>query len=233
MSNITPETAQENQGGVLSEKLEHSIEELANTLTHGVGALLSVAGLVALLIAAIPMADGWRIASFTIFGLSLTALYLASTLYHAERCPIKKDKLKTLDHCAIYFLIAGSYTPFLLVNMRETTGWPLLLVVWGIAFFGIFLKLRFKHRLAFLRVATYLVMGWLVILSGDDLISSLPEGGLFLLALGGLIYTVGVIFYVFDRIPYNHAIWHVFVLAGSACHFFSVYYYVLPLNDLV
>jgi len=220
-------------GESLGEKLESGFEELANTLTHGLGAVLSIVGLIALLAAAIPMADAWRIASFSIFGLSLTGLYLASTLYHAARCPHKKDKLKMLDHCAIYFLIAGSYTPFLLVNMRETVGWPLLAVVWGIAFFGVFLKLKYKHRLQPLRVATYIVMGWLIVLSGDELTSSLPEGGLNLLILGGVIYTVGVIFYVFERIPYNHAIWHVFVLGGSVCHFFSVYLYVLPQNQML
>jgi len=143
----------------------------------------------------------------------------------------RKVLVETLD--ATLLTIAGSYTPFLLVNMRETVGWPLLAVVWGIAFFGVFLKLKYKHRLQPLRVATYIVMGWLIVLSGDELTSSLPEGGLNLLILGGVIYTVGVIFYVFERIPYNHAIWHVFVLGGSVCHFFSVYLYVLPQNQML
>lgn len=216
----------------LSDKLEHSLEEFWNTLTHGFGAALSFVGLVVLLMSAIPMDDVWRIVSFSVFGLSLIALYLSSTLYHAARCPIKKDKLKMLDHCAIYLLIAGSYTPFLLVSMRDTGIWEMLTLIWGIAVLGIVLKIRFKHRFKLLRVATYIVMGWLVVLTSDDLLTSVPEGGIFLLALGGIIYTVGVIFYLVDRIPYNHAIWHMFVLGGSACHFFSVYFYVLP-SDLV
>lgn len=213
--------------------IENTLEELLNTLTHGLGAVLSFVGLVALLVAAIPMEDVWKTVSFSIFGLSLIALYLASTLYHAARCPLKKDKLKTLDHCAIYLLIAGSYTPFLLVNMRDTAGLSMLMLVWGIAFFGIFLKLKFKHRFALLRVATYLVMGWLVVLTGDDLLASVPKGGIILLALGGIVYTVGVVFYLGKKIPYNHAIWHLFVLGGSACHFLSVYYYVLPTGLVV
>jgi hemolysin III len=216
----------------LGERQEHSLEEVLNTLTHGLGAVLSAVGLIALLVASISMDDVWRTLSFSIFGSSLITLYLASTLYHAARCPLKKSKLKVFDHCAIYLLIAGSYTPFLLVSMRETGVWGMFVLIWGIAFLGIFLKLRFKHRFKIMRVATYLVMGWLVVLTGDDLLASVPEGGLFLLALGGVIYTLGVIFYLGKRIPYNHAIWHMFVLGGSTCHFFSVYFYVLP-ADLV
>ena len=213
----------------LVEKLEHGLEEILNTLTHGFGTILSAIGLVTLLIASVQMEDLWRIVSFSIFGTSLIALYLASTLYHAARCPLRKDKLKTWDHCAIYLLIAGSYTPFLLVSMQEAA-WGMFALVWGIAIFGIFLKIKFKHRFSLLRVATYIVMGWLVVLTGDELFAVLPEGGIFLLALGGIIYTLGVIFYLGERIPYNHAIWHVFVLGGSTCHFFSIYYYVLPVD---
>ena len=224
MSKVVDKTGDQPVDNKRVETLEHSLDELLNTLTHGLGVLLSIAGLFVLLIAAIPMDDVWRVASFSIFGLSLTALYLASTLYHAERCPVKKDKLKMFDHCAIYLLIAGSYTPYLMVSMREVGGWGLLALVWGIAFFGIFLKIRFKHRFSLLRVASYLLMGWLVILSAEDLLASVPEGGVFLLALGGIIYTLGVVFYLVERIPYNHAIWHLFVLGGSICHFFSVYY---------
>lgn len=218
---------EKNKENVLVEKLEHNLEETLNTLTHGFGAVLSVIGLVTLLIASIPMEDLSRVVSFSIFGISLITLYLSSTLYHAARCPIKKDKLKMRDHCAIYLLIAGSYTPFLLVSMQEAA-WGMFALVWGIAIFGIFLKIKFKHRFSLLRVATYIVMGWLVVLTGDELFAALPEDGIFLLTLGGIIYTLGVIFYLGERIPYNHAIWHMFVLGGSICHFFSIYYYVLP-----
>ena len=133
-----------------------------------------------------------------------------------------------LDHCAIYLLIAGSYTPFLLVSMRDSVGWPMFAAVWGIAVVGIILKIAFGHRFHNLRLATYLVMGWLVVLAGSDLVDSLASGGLTLLIAGGLTYTLGVIFYVGERIPFNHAIWHLFVLGGSICHYFAVYYYVLP-----
>ena len=134
-----------------------------------------------------------------------------------------------LDHCAIYLLIAGSYTPFLLVNMRDSVGWPMFAAVWGIAAVGITLKIAFGHRFHNLRLATYLIMGWLVVLAGSDLVESLASGGLTLLIAGGLTYTLGVIFYVGERIPFNHAIWHLFVLGGSICHYFAVYYYVLPI----
>lgn len=203
-------------------------EELANTLTHGIGAFLSIIGLAALLLHSSTLQDVWKFVSFTIYGISLFMLYIASTLYHAAQCPTRKSSLKTLDHCAIYLLIAGSYTPFLLVSMRDTIGWPMFAVVWGIALVGIILKLKFKHRLKALRVATYLVMGWLVVLTGQDLVVALPHDGLTLLAIGGAVYTLGVIFYIGKRIPFNHAIWHLFVLSGSACHYFTIYYYVLP-----
>ncbi|UZE96413.1 PAQR family membrane homeostasis protein TrhA [Alkalimarinus alittae] len=203
-------------------------EELANSLSHGVGAILSVVGLILLIVYSSPMNDPWKVISFSIYGTSLVSLYLASTLYHSAKCPKRRAKYMTFDHCAIYLLIAGSYTPFLLVNMRESVGWPMFAAVWGIAIAGIILKIAFGHRFHNLRLATYLVMGWLVVLAGTDLVESLAAGGLTLLIIGGLTYTLGVIFYVGERIPFNHAIWHLFVLGGSICHYFAVYYYVLP-----
>lgn len=208
-------------------------EELANMLSHALGMLLSVLGLGFLLAKSLILPVGlaidiYHLVSFSIFGLSLIALYLSSTLYHAASDPQKKIKYKMWDHCAIYLLIAGSYTPFLLVSMRETVGWLFFFVIWGIAAFGILLKVKFKHRFKLLRVATYLVMGWLVILTIDDLKQALAPGGLNLLFAGGVVYSLGVIFYLNKRIPYSHAIWHVFVLGGSACHFLSIYLYVSP-----
>ncbi|WP_250655718.1 PAQR family membrane homeostasis protein TrhA [Alkalimarinus coralli] len=204
-------------------------EELMNSLTHGAGAVLSLVGLILLIAYASPMNDPWKIISFTIYGISLTSLYLASTLYHSAKCPRRRETFKMLDHCAIYVLIAGSYTPFLLVSMRDNVGWPMFAAVWGIALLGIILKIVFKHRFHNLRLATYLIMGWLVVLAGADLVNSIASGGLTLLIAGGVTYTLGIIFYVGDRIPFNHAIWHLFVLGGSAFHYFAVYYYVLPI----
>lgn len=208
-------------------------EELANTLSHAIGMGLALLGLISLLIKAFNPLDGFQIdffqiLSFAIFGLSLIALYSASTLYHAAKDPDKKIKYKMWDHCAIYLLIAGTYTPFLLVTIRETVGWLFFFIIWGIAVFGILLKIKFKHRFKLLRVATYLVMGWLVVFTFDDLKALLATGGLNLLIAGGIVYTLGVIFYLNKRIPYSHAIWHLFVLGGSICHFFSIYLYVLP-----
>ena len=208
-------------------------EELANTLSHALGALLSVLGLTYLLVKTLfgEQASGinvFQLLSVIIFGLSLIALYSASTLYHAARCPNKKNTFKMWDHCAIYLLIAGTYTPFLLISMRDSVGWHFFAIIWGIALFGILPKLKFKHRFHLLRVATYVLMGWLVVLSYDELQAALPSMGLNLLIAGGLVYTLGVFFYLNTRLPYSHAIWHLFVLGGSVCHYLSIYYYVLP-----
>lgn len=214
---------------ISSEETYSVAEEIANSLTHGAGAVLSIIGLILLLAYASPMNDPWKVISFSIYGISLVSLYLASTLYHSAKCPKRRARYMMLDHCAIYLLIAGSYTPFLLVNMRDSVGWVMFAAVWGIAAVGIVLKIAFGNRFHNLRLATYLVLGWLVVLAGSDLVESLASGGLTLLIAGGLTYTLGVIFYVGERIPFNHAIWHLFVLGGSICHYFAVYYYVLPI----
>ena len=208
-------------------------EELANTLTHALGIGLSFLGCILLLTRSLFPSTGtdvdiFQLVSFSIFGLSLLALYSASTLYHAAKGSDKKAKYKMWDHCAIYLLIAGTYTPFLLVTMRETVGWLFFVIIWGIAALGIFLKVKFKHRFHLLRVATYLVMGWLVILTFDDLKSALASGGLNWLIAGGVVYTLGVFFYLYKRIPYSHPIWHLFVLGGTVLHFLAIYYYVQP-----
>ena len=204
-------------------------EEVANTLTHALGMVLSVAGLVLLLAKSFAYgADVMTIASMSVYGASMIILFLASTLYHA--IPFKKARraLKTFDHCAIYLLIAGSYTPFLLVSLRTPLAMTLMVVIWSIALIGILMKLAFVYRFKKLSLATYLIMGWLSLIVIYQLALTLSVGGLILLALGGVIYSAGVIFYVARRIPYNHAIWHIFVLAGSACHFFAIYLYVEP-----
>lgn len=204
-------------------------EEFANTLTHALGMLLSIVGLVLLLIKASQHnADAMTIASMSIYGGSMILLFLASTLYHAIANPRAKRALKTFDHCAIYLLIAGSYTPFLLVTLRTPLAIGLMVVIWGIALFGIIMKLAFVYRFKKLSLVTYLTMGWLSLIVIYQLAMNLSIEGLTLLAAGGVIYSLGVIFYVAKRIPYNHAIWHGFVLAGCACHFFAIYLYVQP-----
>lgn len=200
------------------------LEEWMNTLSHGVAALASLVGMVVLIVQASLLGDPWKIVSVSIYGASLLSLYLASTCYHAAQSPALKWRLKTFDHCAIYLLIAGTYTPFLLVNLRADAGWWMFGVIWGLAAFGITMKLVFGHRFKPLQIVTYLLMGWLVLFASSSLDSNLSERALWLLVAGGIVYTSGVVFYLVKKIPFNHAIWHVFVLGGSACHFFAVYY---------
>ncbi|MEZ8064128.1 MULTISPECIES: PAQR family membrane homeostasis protein TrhA [Vibrio] len=205
------------------------IEERANAITHGLGVVLGVVGLILLLIRAFDhQADMLTIASMAVYGSSIILLFLASTLYHSITIEKTKRLLKTLDHCAIYLLIAGSYTPFLLVSLRTPLAMGLMAVIWGIALVGIIMKIAFVYRFKRLSLMTYLAMGWLSLIVVYQLAMNIEMGGLVLLALGGVIYSLGVIFYVAKRIPYNHAIWHLFVLAGCACHFFAIYLYVTP-----
>jgi hemolysin III len=199
-------------------------EEIANSVTHAVATVMSIAALVVLIVAAVSNGDAWHVVSFSIFGSTLILLYLASTLYHAIPLPRAKRILKTLDHSAIFLLIAGTYTPFMLVSLRETVGWTVFGVVWLLAVAGVVLKCCFVYRFQRLSLAVYLGMGWLCVLIGRDMYASLSGASLTFLALGGLAYTLGVVFYVWERLPYNHAIWHLFVIAGSTLHFFSVLY---------
>ncbi|MGY3568353.1 PAQR family membrane homeostasis protein TrhA [Vibrio paucivorans] len=204
-------------------------EEIANAVTHGLGMVFGIVGLVFLLLKANEYhADTMTIASMSIYGGSMILLFLASTLYHSIPYQRAKRWLKTLDHCAIYLLIAGSYTPFLLVSLRTPLAIGLMAVIWGIALVGIIMKLAFVYRFKRFSLFTYLAMGWLSLVVIYQLAINLDVGGLVLLAAGGIIYSLGVIFYVAKRIPYNHAIWHLFVLAGCACHFFAIYLYVHP-----
>ena len=197
-------------------------EEIANSITHGIGALLSVAGLIVLVLFAVSHGDAWRVVSFTVYGVTLITLYLISTLYHSFPQPRVKRIFRTLDHAAIYLLIAGTYTPFLLVSLRGTLGWTLLAIVWGLAVVGVVWKLFFMDRLKVVATMAYLLMGWIAIIAVKPMIVNLSTAGMILVAVGGVVYSLGVIFYVWRKLPYNHAIWHLFVLVASICHFFAV-----------
>ena len=201
-------------------------EEKLNIWSHAFGIFLSIIALVLLIIKAVQQDNIWMMISFPIFGVSLILLYLASTLYHASKEPQKRFKLKVFDHAAIYVLIAGSYTPFTLVSLNGETGWLIFSMVWVMAFTGIILKLFFTGRFKVISTAMYVLMGWLIIFYFQDLTARLHEKGVFYLILGGVLYTIGAILYSIKKIKFNHAIFHFFVLAGSFCHFLSIYLYV-------
>ncbi len=203
-------------------------EEIAHAVTHGLGLLLSIGGIAVLVAAAVNRGDAWHVVGCAVFGVTLILLYAASTLYHSIQHRRAKRVLQQLDWAAIFLLIAGSYTPFTLVSLRGGWGWTLLAVVWGLAILGIVLQVTIPARARRVSVAIYLVMGWLVVIAIEPLVQSLHSQGLALLILSGLAYTLGVVFYAWRRLPYNHAVWHCFVLAGSACHFSCVLVYVIP-----
>ena len=197
-------------------------------LTHGLGAALSAAGLVVLVTLSSLRGDAWRIAATAIFGATLVLLYASSTLYHSFRDERTKRLLRKFDHAAIFLLIAGTYTPFLLVNLRGPWGWSLFGVIWALAVAGVALKFRFTGRFRVGSTLLYIGMGWLVVIALRPMQGAVPAAALWLLLAGGLCYTVGTVFYLWKRLPYHHAVWHLFVLGGSACHFFSVYAAVIP-----
>ncbi len=207
--------------------LRNSAEELGNTITHGIGLVLSLTGFVILLILAVTHGSAWHIVSCAVYGATLVCLYSASMLYHGIPSPRLKRAFKIFDHSAIYLLIAGTYTPFLLVNLRGGWGWSLFGVVWGLALAGILLKFWFVDHFQILSTTVYLLMGWLAVIAVRPLLEMVPTAGLLWLLAGGFFYTIGVVFYAWKRIPYNHVIWHVFVMAGSTCHYFAVLYSVL------
>lgn len=207
-------------------------EELANRLTHSLAAAISLVGVVFLVTAASRTGDPYRIVSSVVFCGSLTIFYVISTLYHTIRSPKSRYVFRVLDHAGIYLVIAGTYTPFTLVSLRESSGWVLFGVVWGLAIAGVVFKSFMTHRLAFLAPVFYIALGWLIVVDLEGLLTFVPIKGVLWLVAGGLFYTVGIIFYAFDRIPYNHAIWHVFVIAGSLCHYLSILWYVVPLTPI-
>jgi hemolysin III len=193
-----------------------------NSVTHGIGALLSVAGLVVLVVFAALYGDKWHIVSFSIFGGTLIVLYAASTLYHSFSRPSVKAFFREIDHSAIFLLIAGTYTPFALTSLRGPWGWSMLGIVWTLALAGISIKFVRVFKFRGLSVAIYLFMGWMGLIAIRKIVTGVPQLSLILLVLGGLSYTTGVIFYSCRRLPFNHGIWHLFVLCGSAFHYFSV-----------
>jgi len=208
---------------------EYSVaEEIANSITHGLGMLLAIGGLAVLAGFASLRGNAWHITSCSIFGATLILLYTSSTLYHSIPFPGAKRVLRVIDHAAIYLLIAGTYTPFALVNLRGPWGWSLFGTIWGIAVLGVLLKITMNGRIAGFSTALYLAMGWVVVVAIKPLIGAVAPGGLYLLLLGGLAYSGGVIFYAWEKLPFNHAIWHLFVLTGSLCHFFAILFFVIP-----
>ncbi|MFK7909821.1 MAG: hemolysin III family protein [Akkermansiaceae bacterium] len=205
---------------------ESPAEEVASAVTHGFGVVISIVGLVMML--NVSAGDPWRITGAAIFGSTLILLYLSSTLYHSFSGSRIKSIMQVIDHSAIYLLIAGSYTPLTLVTLRGPWGWSLLGVVWFMAIGGVVIKSVMKNnREHWISTAIYIVMGWLAVIAAGPLIRELPIGGLVLLVAGGLCYTGGVAFFVWQSLKYNHAIWHLFVLAGSVCHALAVILYVL------
>lgn len=206
------------------------LNEMANSITHGIGALLAVAGLVLLVVFSAIYGNAWHVVSVSIYGSTLVLLYIASTLYHSIQAPNAKRILRIIDHSAIYLLIAGTYTPFTLVTLQGVRGWIMFGVIWGLALLGILYKVFFINKHVVISTLFYLLMGWLIIFSIRDLYLSLPLNGLIFLGAGGLSYTLGMLFYAGRDRLFMHAIWHLFVLGGSVCHFFSIFLYVIPLK---
>ncbi len=204
------------------------IEEKINIISHAIGFILSIVALVLLVTHANLHGDVWHIVSFSIFGASLIILYAASTFYHNAKKPELRNRLKIIDHAAIYVLIAGSYTPFTLVTLQGTIGWVIFGTSWGLALTGIILKLFFTGKYNLISTLMYVFMGWVIVFAIKPLINNLPLEGLFWLFAGGMAYTIGAILYSIKKIKLNHAIFHLFVLMGSFSHFVSVFFYVLP-----
>jgi len=214
----------------MSEKIKYydSKEEKLNVITHAIGLILSIAALVLLVVYSSIYGNVWHITSFAIFGGSLIVLYAASTLYHYVQNPKLRLKLNVFDHAAIYVLIAGTYTPFALVVLHGTIGWVIFGISWGLAFFGIIFKLFYIGKYDKISTIAYVLMGWVIIIAIKPLIENFPLKGLLWLLAGGLSYTFGALLYSMKGMKYNHAIFHIFVLFGSFCHFMAVFFYVLP-----
>jgi hemolysin III len=204
------------------------LEEIFNSVTHGIGVLISITGLVLLIVFSRIHGDLSLVISCTVFGIALVLLYTASTLYHSSQKSNVKHVFKILDHSCIYILIAGTYTPFLLVTLRGVIGWSMFALIWSLAVTGVLFKVFFIHRFKIISTIAYILMGWIIILAIKPLFQALPDGGLAWLICGGLAYTLGTIFFAWEKLPFNHTIWHLFVLTGSVCHFFAVMFYVIP-----
>ena len=204
-----------------------AVEEILHALSHGAGALLSLIGLILMLTITLPLNDNWYLASSLIYGLSLLLLYSSSTLYHAISQADIKRRLRQLDHAAIFILIAGTYTPFTLLNLRDNWGLPLFALIWAVALAGVIIELATGLKYKKLSLGLYLGMGWLVIIAIEPMLNHVATGGLLLLLAGGLSYSFGTLFYAWKSLYLHHMIWHLFVLAGSVLHFFAVYLYAL------
>lgn len=203
-------------------------EELMNSITHGIGACLGIAALVLCIVKSCNPLDGYKLASSIVFGLSTTLLYLMSCLYHALKVNRAKRVFRVIDHCTIFLLIAGTYTPYTLITLRGLTGWVLFGVVWGVGILGIVLNAVSLRRFAKMSVACYIALGWVVLFASRQLIASLAPAGLWLLLAGGIAYTIGAVLYgIGSKKPYFHSIFHFFCLIGTALHFFSIYLFVL------
>lgn len=207
-------------------RVQTSFEEKLNAFTHGIGALFGIAALVLLIIFDTNKTD-WSLFSVIVYGISIIVLFMASTLYHAVKDEQKKHYFRIVDHISIYLLIAGTYTPVLLISLEQSLGWTLFWVVWGIAAFGVVLKLFFTGKFEIFSTLLYLVMGWLIVFDFSNLSELIRSDGILLLFAGGLSYTVGIIFYAIQKIPYNHVIWHLFVLSGATFHFFMIFFHVI------
>jgi hemolysin III len=210
---------------------ELTVEEFANTITHGVGLLLSLCGLCVLVTIAVVFGDIWYIASSIVYGLSLVVLYAASTLYHSATSEEEKHVLQVVDHCCIYLLIAGSYTPFTLIVLRSGIGLGLFAFVWAFAIIGVLSKVFFRKRFKSASVLSYLVMGWVGLIAVEPLMAKLGFPAIALIVLGGIAYSLGVIFYAWHSLRHHHAIWHVFVMSGSFLHFLAIAIYVIPFGS--
>ncbi|MEK4487386.1 hemolysin III family protein [Psychrobacillus sp. FSL H8-0484] len=197
-------------------------EEVANAIIHGIGALLSVAALVILIVSSVMHGTVWHVVSFTLFGATMVLLYVSSTLVHGFPAGRAKDVFEIFDHSSIYFFIAGTYTPLLFLAVKGTLGWTLFGIVWGLAIVGTVFKAYFVKRFLHMSTLMYILMGWLIVFAWNPLVSNMSSQGLILLAIGGLLYTVGAVFYVWRGFTYHHAVWHIFVLAASVLHFFAV-----------
>ena len=202
------------------------LEEQLNTWTHGFGALLGIAALI-LLIVNVDSSKPWSLFSVIVYGLSIIILFLASTFYHAAHSEKRKHYFRIVDHVSIYLLIAGTYTPVLLILLADSLGWTLFWTVWGIAAFGVVLKLFFTGRFEIFSTLLYLIMGWLIVFDFSNVSDALGPNGILWLFAGGMFYTVGIVFYAIQKIPYNHVIWHLFVLGGAICHFFMIFLHVI------
>lgn len=216
MNPKSPKTYREQRAG----------EEIVNSITHGIGALLSIVALVILIMVAVNQKGTLHLISFSIYGSTLVLMYLSSTLYHSFSSPRMKNLFARFDHVSIFLLIAGTYTPILLTNLQGGLGWTMFGIVWAIALTGAVIRAIYLTRFRKLMVAVYLLMGWLLILAGKQVYLSMPSISLTFLILGAFAYSVGVIFYLWRNLPYGHGIWHLFVLAGSVLHFFAIYFSV-------